>query len=183
MLQAARERGLNASVVYPSGIFGPNDYGFGMITSCIRMVAEGRLRVSIGGTFTLWTSGPGRGRHRLRGPGRGGEDYIMAGRCYTFGQLLEAICRESGAKGPLFTAPLRLVRPFTGLGALYGKLTKRPAWFSRYTIYKLERNNDYSAEKAERELGFRCRPLDESIADTIDWLRREGKIGAKGVAD
>jgi dihydroflavonol-4-reductase len=180
VLRAAREQDLNASVVYPSGILGPNDYGFGLITSCIRMVAEGRLRVSIGGTFnSVDVRDLATGVIACAERGRKGEAYIMAGQCYTFSQLLEAICRESGAKRPLFTVPLWLIRPFSGLGTLYGKMTARPAWFSRYTVYNLERNNNYFSEKAGLELGFRSRPLDESIADMVTWLRQEGKIVPK----
>ncbi len=177
VLRAARESGLDASVVYPSGIFGPNDYGFGLITSCIKMVAQGRLRISIGGTFnSVDVRDLAAGIIACAERGRQGESYIMASRCYTFTQLSEAICRESGAKGSLFTVPLWLARPFAGIGVLFCKITNSPAWFSPYTIYNLERNNDYSAVKAERELGFRCRPLNETIADTISWLKREGVL-------
>ena len=176
VLRAVRESGLDASVVYPSGIIGPNDYGSGLITSCIKMVAQGRLRVSIGGTFnSVDARDLAAGIIACAERGRKGETYIMAGRCYTFSQLIDAICREAGARNYLFTAPLWLVRPFAGIGTLYCKMTNRPAWFSRYTVYNLERNNDYSAEKAEKELGFQCRPLNETIADTISWLKREGK--------
>lgn len=177
VLKAAREDGLDASVVYPSGIFGPNDYGFGLITSCIRMVAEGKLRIAIGGSFnSVDARDLATGILACAERGRKGEGYIMASRCYTFTQLIETICREAGGKKPLFTVPLWLVRPFAGLGALYGKMTGKPAWLSRYTLYNLARNNDYCARKAEEELGFCCRPLEESIADTISWLVREGKI-------
>ncbi len=179
VLQAAREHELDASVVCPSGIFGPNDYGFGLVTSCLKMVAQGRLRISIGGTFnSVDARDLACGIIACAQRGRRGESYIMASRCYTFGQLMDAICEEAGVKKPLFTIPLWLVRPFAGAGALYGKIAKRPAWFSRYTIYNLSRNNDFCAEKAERELGFRCRPLNESIADTIRWLRQVGQIGS-----
>ncbi len=180
VLQAVRENGLDASVVYPSGIIGPNDYGFGLITSAIRMVAEGRLRVSIGGTFnSVDARDLTAGILACAERGRKGETYIMASRCYTFGQLIEAICKEAGTKKPLLTIPLWLVRPFSGLGALYGKITNGPKWFSRFTVYNLERNNNYCTEKAEKELEFQCRSLNETIADTISWLRREGKIRSK----
>lgn len=179
VLQAARAHDLDASVVYPSGIFGPNDYGVGLITSCIKMVAEGKLRISISGTFnSVDARDLAAGIIACAEKGRKGETYIMASRCYTFTQLIETICREAGAKKQLFTVPLWLVSPFSGIGALYGKMTNRPAWFSPYTVYNLERNNDYSAEKAARELGFECRPLDETIADTIGWLKREGLLAA-----
>ncbi|NLI70758.1 MAG: NAD-dependent epimerase/dehydratase family protein [Firmicutes bacterium] len=178
VLDAAREHDLDASVVYPSGIFGPNDYGFGMITSCLKMVAEGKLRISIGGTFnSVDARDLASGIIACAEKGGRGESYIMASRCYTFAQLIETVCKESGAKGHLFTVPLWLVRPFAGIGTLYGRLTNRPAWFSSYTVYNLMRNNDYSTEKAERELGFHSRSLDETIVDTIDWLRQIGKIG------
>ncbi|SMC47136.1 NAD-dependent epimerase/dehydratase family protein [Papillibacter cinnamivorans] len=177
VMKAVRKNGLDASVVCPSGIFGPNDYGFGMITSALIMVAEGKLRISVGGTFnSVDARDLAAGIIACAERGRKGEAYIMASRCYTFSQLMDAICKEAGAKKYLFTVPLWLVRPFAGLGTLYGRMTKKPAWFSRFTVYNLARNNDYSAEKAERELGFRCRSLDESIADTVRWLKREGKI-------
>ncbi len=180
VLRAARESGLDASVVYPSGIFGPNDLGFGLITSCIRMVAEGRLRISIGGTFnSVDARDLAAGILACAERGKSGEGYIMASRCHTFDELMRVICAEAGVKPYLFSVPLALVRPFAGAGALYGKLTNRPAWFSPYTVYNLRRNNDYCADKAERELGFCCRPLAESIADTVDWLRRTGRIDGK----
>lgn len=184
VLRAVRENDLDASVVYPSGILGPNDYGFGLITSCIKMVAEGRLRISIGGTFnSVDARDLAAGIIACAERGRKGETYIMASRCYTFSQLIEAICREAGVKKYLFTVPLWLVRPFAGIGTLYGTMTHKPAWFSRYTVYNLERNNDYSAEKAEKELGFQCRSLNETIADTISWLKREGKLTVKEKQD
>ncbi len=177
VLRAAHKHNLDASVVYPSGIFGPNDYGFGMITSCLQMVAEGRLPVCIGGTFnSVDARDLASGIVTCAEKGRKGESYIMASRCYTFEDLMNTVCEESGAKKHLFTVPLWLVRPFAGLGTLYGKMARQPAWFSSFTIYNLRRNNEYSTEKAEKELGFQCRSLNESIADTVDWLREVGKI-------
>lgn len=179
VLSAVREQGLDASVVYPSGIFGPNDYSFGMITSCLKMVADGRLRISIGGTFnSVDARDLAVGIINCAERGRKGETYIMASHCYTFSQLMDAICKEAGIKKYLFNVPLWLVRPFAGIGTLYGKMTGRPAWFSSYTVYNLRRNNDYSTGKAEKDLGFQCRSLNESIADTIDWLRQVGKISS-----
>lgn len=177
VMEAVRERGLNASIVCPSGIFGPNDYGFGLVTSCVTMVAKGRLPVTIGGTFnSVDARDLAAGILACAERGRPGEAYIMASRCYTFVQLIDAIQKAVGVQRALPHLPLWLVRPFAGLGSLYGKLTRRPAWFSSFTIYNLERNNNYSFEKAERELGFRCRPLGQSIRDTIAWLEREGKL-------
>jgi len=177
VLQAVKENNLDASVVYPSGILGPNDKGGGLITSAIKMVASGSLRIAIGGTFnSVDVRDLASGVIACAEKGRKGETYIMASRCYTFIEFICAICEEAGVKKPFFTVPLWLVKPFSGLGALYGKITKKPAWFSRFTVYNLERNNSFSAQKAEKELGFKCRPLNETVADTIKWLKDEGKL-------
>ena len=109
--------------------------------------------------------------------GRSGETYIMASNCYTFVQLIDAICIEAGVKKPLFKIPLALIRPFAAIGSLYSKVTKKSVLLTSFIIYNLTRNNNFCVEKAERELDFRCRPLGETIADTIAWLKREGKLG------
>ena len=171
ILSAVREHNLNASIVYPSGIFGPHDYGFGLITSSMKMLAEGKLPVAIGGTFNaVDVRDLAEGVVACAEKGRQGRTYIMAGECYTFKQLVDMTCQEAGVKGPLCTIPLWFLRPFTWLGVMYGKLKKQPPWFSAYTIYNLERNNNFSAERAKKELGFHCRPLEETIKDTVEWL-------------
>ena len=176
VLRAVRDNGLDASVVYPSGIFGPNDSSYGLVTSFIKMAMKGRLRISIGGTFnSVDARDLAAGVIACAEKGRMGETYIMASSCYSFTQLLGIICEESGVRKPLFTVPLWFIRPFAVFGTLYGRLSKRPAWFSRFTVYNLERNNSFSAEKSENELGFRCRKLNETIADTISWLRNGTK--------
>lgn len=50
-------------------------------------------------------------------------------------------------------------------------------------LLMLSRNNEYDCSKAERELGFRCRPFSESIRDTVSWLREEGFLKAPEKAE
>ena len=141
------------------------------------MMASGKLRIAIGGTFNYVDARDlAAGVIACSEKGRKGETYIMSSRCYTFKQFLETICEEAGVKKPLFTVPLWLVRPVSYFGNLYVRVSKKPAWFSRFTVYNLERNNNYSSEKAKRELGFQCRSLNETTADTIKWLRQEKMI-------
>lgn len=171
VLQAVRERGLNASIVYPSGIFGPGDRNYGLITSAIRFFASGRLPVSIGGSFnSVDVRDLAEGILAAAESSESGT-YIMAGECHTFTELLNAICDEAGVRRPWFTVPLGVLRPLAWIGGRLSRLTNRPLLFTDYTLYNLERNNDFSSRKAATELGFRTRPLRETIRDTIEWLR------------
>ncbi|WKY48978.1 NAD-dependent epimerase/dehydratase family protein [Eubacteriaceae bacterium ES3] len=177
VMEAVRNHNLDASIVFPSGIFGPNDYSYGLITSSVIMFAQGKIKISIGGTFnSVDARDLAHGVIACAQKGRKGEGYIMANRCYTFKQLIVSICDAAGIKRPRFNIPLLLLRPYAGLGGLYGKLTRTPSWFSHFTIYNLERNNNYDTQKAEAELGFICRTLNESIIDTVVWLKDVGKL-------
>ena len=59
----------------------------------------------------------------------------------------------------------------------YYKATKQPAIFTRYAVRKLCSNCNFSYEKAARELGYAPRPLKESLADTVAWIRETEKNG------
>lgn len=51
--------------------------------------------------------------------------------------------------------------------------SKRSGLLTSHTVYNLERNNNFSSEKAARDLGFHSRPLAETVRDTVAWLRDE----------
>ena len=180
VLEASQKDGLNASIVYPSGIIGPGDHNVGLITSAIRFFAGGKLPVSIGGSFnSVDVRDVSEGIiscARNAGPG---ETFIMAGECHTVDELLDCVTGEAGVRKPRFSIPLRLLYPLAWIGTQIGKITGKQVVFTDYTVYNLERNNDYSSAKAEQQLGFHARPLRVTVADTIKWLKKEGLIRSR----
>ena len=75
-----------------------------------------------------------------------------------------------------------LSREFAHVGVwflgLASKFTGKDPLLSEFNIYMLNRNNEYDCSKAERELGFHCRPFSESIRDTVAWLREAEFLNA-----
>ena len=55
VLQAAKE-GLNASVVFPSGIIGPGDLGKGSITNMLLSFLAGKLPLAVKGGYDVCTA-------------------------------------------------------------------------------------------------------------------------------
>lgn len=53
VLDAVRDQGLNACVVHPSGIMGPEDYAVGETTSTMIKIINGEMPMGIDGTFNL----------------------------------------------------------------------------------------------------------------------------------
>ena len=50
---AVKKRGLKACVVYPTGIFGPNDFSMSETTSTIIKIIKGKMPVGINGSFNI----------------------------------------------------------------------------------------------------------------------------------
>ena len=53
VLDAVRDRGLNACVVHPSGIMGPEDYAIGETTGTLIKIINGDMPMGIDGSFNL----------------------------------------------------------------------------------------------------------------------------------
>ena len=51
---------------------------------------------------------------------------------------------------------------------------------TRFAVYNLARNNEFDYSKAQRELGYRTRPYEETLQDEARWLVAEGYIEGKG---
>lgn len=59
---------------------------------------------------------------------------------------------------------------FAGLSNLYYKMRKKKPVFSKYSLYTLNVNHNFSNEKAKKELKFKPRDVVESVNDSVDWF-------------
>ncbi|RJQ08083.1 MAG: hypothetical protein C4551_05955, partial [Bacillota bacterium] len=62
------------------------------------------------------------------------------------------------------------------LSALFGRLARTKPLFTPDSLYYLRSNSESNHGKASRELGYRPRPVRESIADTVKWLKDAGML-------
>ena len=108
--------------------------------------------------------------------GRRGESYIMSGERITIRDLFTIVGQISGAKAPSFKVPAWLARTAGKITPLYYRFTKKRPLFTSYSVEVLSSNSVVSSEKARNELGYQTRPLEESIKDTIQWFRENGRI-------
>ncbi len=171
---------LDASIIHPSGICGPYDYAFGSVTSMVRDFARGKMKMGIEGTFnSVDARDLAEGVLSACENGRRGECYIMSNEVVTMHDMFRLISEAAGLSGRSYVLSKQLAHVLVKILALAGEITGKEPLLSEFNIYMLNRNNDFDCSKAERELGFHCRPFAESIRDTVTWLRREGFIEAE----
>ena len=177
VLDAVRENDLDASIVYPSGITGPNDYGNGVFTNYILDYFHGRMPVGIPGSFnTVDVRDLAQGVIACAEKGRKGEGYIMSNSAITMLELFHLISMYTGVKESKLILPTPVAKIVAAVFSFFSLFTGKPGLLTSFIIYNLARNNVFSCEKAKRELDFKSRHIEETIKDMVLWLHNEGRI-------
>ena len=172
---------LDASIIHPSGICGPYDYAFGSVTTMIRDFVQGKMKMGIEGTFnSVDVRDLAEGVIAACEKGRRGECYIMSNEVVTMHDMFVLINEAAQLSGKSYVLSKQLAHVGVRVLELASRYTGKEPLLSEFNIYMLNRNNKFDCSKAERELGFRCRPFSESIKDTVSWLREEGFLETEG---
>jgi len=168
---------LDASIVHPSGICGPDDYSFGPVADFIIKYASGKMPAGIKGTFnSVDVRDLADGVIACCDKGRRGECYIMSNSLVSMRDMFNIINDAAGLNYNPKVLSVPLAKIAAKIMAVVSKLTGKPALLTDFAIYNLDRNNNFDCTKASTELGFKCRPFEESIADEVQWLKEEGRI-------
>ena len=181
VLDAVKEHGLDASIIYPSGISGPNDYGNGYFTNFFISYVNGKVPAGIAGGFnTVDVRDLAEGIITCTEKGRKGEGYIMSNSAVSMRGLFRRISRNTGAREVDYILPSAITRVLTVLSSFISFFTKKPGLLTSFVFYNMNRNNMFSSEKAQLELCFRVRPFDETIRDMAVWLHNDNRICIAG---
>lgn len=176
VLDAAAD-GLNACVVHPSGILGPNDPAIGQTTRTLIQILNGEMPIGMQGSFNLVdVRDLAAGTIAAADRGRKGECYILSNDEVSLKELCKMLKAETGCRGCLFYLPLSLAHFAAKLMEARAAKTGKSAVLTEFAVYNLERNNHFECSKAKNELGFAPRPYKETLHDLAVWLKQEGKI-------
>ena len=173
----AAHAGLNACVVHPSGIIGPNDPAIGQTTRTLTQILNGEMPIGMAGSFNMVdVRDLAAGTIAAADKGRKGECYILSNDEVTLKEMCRMLKEDTGCKGCKFYLPLS----FAHLAAKQmeksaAKKGTKPV-LTEFAVYNLERNNAFDCSKAMNELGFAPRPYAETLHDTAAWLKTTGKI-------
>lgn len=171
VLDAVKNDGLNASIVFPSGIWGPGDWKQGNLTQVFKDYWNGKLPAGVEGGYNFVdVRDAAAGIVSCAQMDRLGENYILAGHYVTIRQMLDAFQKITGKRPVKHILPMWLAKAALPLLQLGSKLSDKPPVYSSYALYTLGANAAFSIEKPKRELGFTLRPFEDSLRDTFHWL-------------
>ena len=175
VLQAIPQ-GLDAVVVCPTGVIGPYDYRGSEMGHLISNSVHGKLLIGIDGAYDFVdVRDVAEGLILAGEKGRCGENYILSGERLSLQQLVSITQEVSGRKSYLLQLPMGLAHFLAKLAPFYYRLSRSKPLFTPYALATVTSNSYISSAKAQQELGYRPRSLRQTIADSVEWLKRTNR--------
>lgn len=184
VLEAVKNRNLNACIVHPSGIIGPNDFGNSHLTQLIKEIADEKLIACVrGGYDFVDVRDVSEGIVNACTMGGKGECYILSNRYISIKELADKVCDVRKLKKIKTVLPIWLAKLAAPFCERYYNIKKQTPLFTKYSLYTLSSNSNFSNDKAKKTLGYKNRDINDTIRDTVRWLEDNNRIKKREVAD
>ena len=174
VMYAVKNKNLNACIIHPSGIIGPNDFGNSHLTELVKEVSNGKLFACVRGGYNFVdVRDVADGVISACKNGTKGECYILSNKYITIKELTDLICGLQGRKKIKIVLPISFAKIIAPVFEIYYNLKKQTPLFTKYSLYTLSSNSNFSNEKAKKELNFKNRSMKDTIKDTVEWLKQQ----------
>jgi len=108
--------------------------------------------------------------------GKSGEGYILGGENRTAVELFEVFQQAAGIAPPARKIPFAVASWIGKLQRWRAVLTGIEPELTDEVVGIYRHEWAFSSSKAERELGYRVTPFELAIEQTVNWLRRQGRL-------
>lgn len=162
-----KNKGLNISIVHPSGIIGAGDINNTNNTNKL-------VREAINSNFFFYTKGgydfvdvEDVVDGILKCEEKYGENYILSGEYIKIEDIGKIVKNYKNKKMKMIYIPLILAKIVSYVCEAYSYITKTKPIFTPYAIYTLNSNANFSNQKARDELEYNPRRIKEGIINYI----------------
>ena len=174
VIDAVKNKNLNACIIHPTGIIGPNDFGNSHLTQLVKEITSGKLFACVkGGYDFVDVRDVADGVISACENGTKGECYILSNRYITIKKLCDLICNAQGREKIKIVLPIGIAKLVAPLFEVYYNFKKQTPIFTKYSLYTLSSNANFSNDKAKEKLGFKNRNIKETIKDTVEWINKK----------
>jgi dihydroflavonol-4-reductase len=177
---AAARTGQPVVIVNPTMPIGPGDLTLTPPTRMILGFLNGTTPAYLACDFNLVDARDAALGHLLAAQyGRVGERYILGNENLSLGHLLKELARLTDLSMPKSRVPYWLAYVSALVSEGLANITKKPP-MAPLTGVRLARSSmAFDCSKAQEELRWQCRPLQQSLIDTIRDLDRRGLLTRK----
>jgi len=168
-------QGLDAIILNPTAIVGPMDIKPSATGQALLDLYYRKFPVLIkGGYDFVDVRDVASAAINAMEMGRSGERYIISGEYLSISKMAALVEEYTGSKQPKVFLPnwIQWVGlPFISLKA---KLTGSDPMYTSEVILTTAQGKYISCDKAQKELAYSARSMEESIKDTLAWFKKNG---------
>jgi len=163
---------LHTAIGIPSGLIGPFDFGTSRTVSMVRQFLARRLPAYVDGAFDFAdVRDVAEGLISIGERGEPGAAYFLTGHLISLPEIMIMLEEISGVRRPRLKAPYPAALLYAGLSAAAGKVTHRMPLFTPNSLRILQTSPLFDLTESNRVLGYRPRPMRETLEDTVAWVR------------
>ncbi len=172
------DEGLPIVIVNPSTPIGPRDVKPTPTGQMIVEAAAGRMPAFVDtGLNVVHVDDVAEGHLLAYDRGEVGRRYILGGTNMTLAEILQGIAQLTGGKAPRVKLPHSLILPVAAASEAWSRLRQNGAPFVTIDGVRMARKRMYfSSAKAISELGYRFRPWEEALSDSVAWFKGGGYL-------
>jgi len=165
------QKGLDAVIVFPSGIIGPHDYKRSYTGSAIEgYISSKKTQYFFDGEYDFVdVRDAADGIIKAFKKGEKGQGYILSGSIASLEDFMKNVEAVTGRPLKKRKVSRALVKLAAFFAPVYYKLARKKPVLSKYSVDVLLSNSKISHEKAKKKLGYSPRPMAETIRDIVKW--------------
>ncbi len=171
VLEITQSGKLNATVVNPTFMIGPNDVkpssGKLMLYSLNKKV----LFYPPGGKNFVYIHDVCNGIINAIHKGKAGQCYLLAGHNLTYKEFFRIVSDEAKEKKVMIPMPGFILKIVGRLGSLVEFITGSAARLNYTAAYLICLDNYYSGKKSEKELGVQYTSMPEAVSKALTWFK------------
>jgi len=177
IVSAAISRGLDAIIVSPTGMIGPYDFQPSHFGIALLAMAKGRMPIIVDAGLN-WVDNRDVAEGMLRACelSETGEKYIFGGHWVKLEEIARQVSYIVGCRPPRLVLPLWVAKAGAPLVETWDHIRGKRQLITPISMKELESNSRISHAKASQELGYKPRPLCDTLADTLNWFRDNGYL-------
>ncbi len=160
-------------LILPTWMYGPYDAAPTGAGQLVQNFLRGNLAAAFpGGSMVVDARDVAQAMMTAVECGKSGERYIIGGEFRTIAEIAAMLSQVTGMPGPRLTLPRPAALAFGWVNQQIARLTGGEPLITVEAVRTIGSNVNVRSDKAIRELNVRFRPFDETIRDTVAWMRQ-----------
>ncbi|HVL91111.1 MAG TPA: NAD-dependent epimerase/dehydratase family protein [Actinomycetota bacterium] len=159
-------------IVMPGAVYGPGDPS--VLGAMIRLYAKGwliALPFQDSGFSWVHVDDVAEGIVLAHEKGRAGEEYVIGGANATVGDVFRQLAPLTGIRAPRFELPGWMLRASMPLSPVIARTLNAGPRIVQDALSSMRGSFMAFSTKAEAELGYRHRSIEEGMPETVEWFK------------